>query len=67
MKKLTTLIAFGIVPLMAANAYAAGFPERPLRVIVANVPGSGVEAGFGVRRTTLAWSPRRPSAPSCRC
>ena len=37
------LIARCLLPFLIAPVCAADFPERPLRVIVANVPGSGVD------------------------
>ena len=40
MKKLATIC---LAVLLAAPAGAAEFPSRPIRVIVANVPGSGVD------------------------
>lgn len=37
------IIARCLLPLLIAPVCAAEYPERPLRVIVANVPGSGVD------------------------
>src|SRR5262245_66486167 len=40
MKKLST---FCLTAFLIASAAAADYPGRPIRVIVANVPGSGVD------------------------
>ena len=37
------IIARCLLPFLIAPVCAAEYPERPLRVIVANVPGSGVD------------------------